>query len=264
MMNQSARFCAGHFFRMALFFLFLGMFAGCDTDKATENEIIALPETGDITMLIHFPELATRDSMPEAVFDLPSTAGGRFYTSDAENADLFRTLAEEADSAGKLLILVLPEGEQFSGIRDHLIIWINSRGIPVQVEPEIDSAMLSDSLWKNPVVRQETILRLVHFFKPDMIFQITPERESSMAITEYWSEHSAANNFTVALYVSPVAEINYRGWGVFTGKGIENRLLEGMNIQGFTTTVRMISRMNWNNPGYGYPAIQAFYATETE
>jgi len=240
------------------------MFAGCDADEATENQINILPETGEITMLIHFPEPATRDSMPEAVSDLPSTAGGRFYTSDSENTDIFRTIAEEADSAGKLLILILPEDEQFAGIRDHLIIWINSRGIPVQAKPRSDSAILLDSLWDNPVVRQKTILRLAHFFKPDMIFQIIPERESSASITEYWSEHSAANNFTVAMYVYPIAETCFRGWGVFTGKGIENALLEGMDIQGFTTTVRLISRMNWNNPGYGYPAIQAFYATETE
>ncbi|MCK5842961.1 MAG: hypothetical protein KAH31_12375, partial [Candidatus Sabulitectum sp.] len=143
-------------------------------------------------------------------------------------------------------------------------IWINSDGIPVEVMPEIDSELLSDSLWRDPVVRQETILQLIHFFKPDMILQMVPNAEASVSVVDYWSENSIENNFTVALFSYPDAENRNRGWGAFTGVGINNRLLEGMDIQGFMATVKLIAGMNWNSPGCGYPAMQAFYATETE
>ena len=264
MINQGARLNAGHFFLTAMFLLFLGSFNGCGSDNATGNQARTLPETGAVTMVILFSESGSLDSMPEAAADLPSTASGYFYPSDSVEIGLFRSLAIEADSTGKLLMCILPEGEHFAGSRDHLIINTDSSGIPVSVEPGLNSDLLSDSLWRNPVVRQQTILQLVHFFKPDMIFQIASETESSLMITEFWSVHGIANDISVALYAYPVTEIRYRGWGAFTGKGIRNGLLEGMDMKGFAATVRMISGMDWCSPDQGYPAMQAFYAAENE
>ncbi len=264
MTNTGARVNTGHFFLTTVLVLLLGASAGCRSDKSHAADAMTLPETGDVQMLIQFSEYSPQDSMPTSAVDLPYTASGLFYPSESNRTDYFLTIAGEADTMGKLLLLILPEGELFSGTRDHLIIWINSDGIPVEVMPEIDSELLSDSLWRDPVVRQQTILQLVHFFKPDIVLQLAPKAETSISIVEYWSRNSIENNFTVALYVSPAAEDHVRGWGAFTGVGIQNSLLEGMDIQGFMATVKLIAGMNWNGPGCGYPAMQAFYATETE
>lgn len=264
MTNTGARFNTGHFFLTAMLVLLLGISTGCKSDKSPAAGVMTLPETGDIQLLIQFSEYSPQDSMPASAIDLPYTASGRFYPSESNRNDYFQTMAGEADAAGKLLFLILLEGEAFSGTREHLIIWINSDGIPVEVMPEIDPELLSDSLWRDPVARQETILQLILFFKPDMILQMIPNEEASVSVVDYWSRNTIENNLTVALFSLPDAEDHNRGWGAFTGVGIENRLLEGMDIQGFMQTVKLIAGMNWNSPGCGYPAMQAFYATETE
>ncbi|MCK5034705.1 MAG: hypothetical protein KAS73_02350 [Candidatus Sabulitectum sp.] len=264
MTKSSARFNTGHFFLTAMVVLFLGISAGCKSDKSPAAGEMALPETGDVQLLIQFSEYSPQDSMPASAVNLPYTASGWFYPSESNRTDYFQTMAGEADAAGKLLFLILLEGELFSGTRDHLIIWINSDGIPVEVMPEIDSELLSDSLWRDPVVRQETILQLIHFFKPDMILQMIPNAEASVSVVDYWSENTIENNFTAALFSLPDAGNSNRGWGAFAGVGIKNRFLEGMDIQGFMATFKLIAGMNWNSPGCGYPAMQAFYATETE
>ena len=266
MTSTGARFNTGHFFLTAVVVLLLGISVGCKSDKspAAGAMTMTLPETGDVQLIIQFSEYSSQDSMPASAVDLPYTASGRFYPSESTRTDYFQTMAGEADAAGKLLFLILLEGELFSGTREHLMIWINSDGIPVEVMPEIDSELLSDSLWQDPIVRQETILQLIHLFKPDMILQRIPNAETSVSVVDYWSENTIENNLTVALFSLPDAEDHNRGWGAFTGVGIENRLLEGMDIQGFMATVKLIAGMNWNSPGCGYPAMQAFYATETE
>lgn len=269
MKKQSARFSAGHFFHGIIIFLLLLIVAGCSSEPPTSGADRELTETGAITILIQFPDAGTDDSMPEAVSDLPLTAGGRLHFHAAGHdstatTTCIRIIAQEADRTGKLLIMIIPDGEQFSGTRDHLVIWIDSLGIPAKIKPQVDSGLFADSLWRDPVVRQQTILELIHFFKPDMVIQTIPEITSSYAVTRFWSEHGAENNATVALHAPSLTETSFRGWGIFTGKGIRTGLLEGMDLPGFIATVKMISGMDWNNNGQGYPAMQAFYATETE
>ncbi|MCD4707966.1 MAG: hypothetical protein K8S62_09535 [Candidatus Sabulitectum sp.] len=263
MLKQSARFHAGHFFRTVMLSLTLWAAAGCDDNMTTRGNARELTETGELTVLIQFAGTPFGNSMPEAVADFPSTAGGRFHAAQVD-FDCFHTIIEAADNAGKLLMVIIPEGEQFSGSRDHLVICIDSRGIPAEVSPFLNSDLFTDSLWEDPVVRQQTILDLVAFFKPDMVFQFIQKQRSSPGVTQFWSEHGTENNTTVAIYASPAEDGSYRGWGIFTGKGIRNGLLEGLDVPGFTATVKMISGMDWNNNGHGYPAMQAFYATETE
>lgn len=263
--TEGARYLTGHFLHMILFLTILLLQTGCSSDDGSsgQRQNISLPETGETAMLIKFAA-STDDSMPEAVADLMMTAGGRFFASESSESDFFSGIAQELDRTGNLLILVLPEEASFSGFRDHLVIWTDTAGIPVRMEPQLNSELLSDSLWENPVLRQQTILELVNFFKPDVILQIVPEDQYCAEITEFWSENGSDNDLTVALYTPPIPENNFRGWGVFTGRGIRNRLLEGMDIHGFFATVRLISGINWGNPESGYPAMQAFYTTETE
>ncbi len=251
---------------MVLFVTLLMVNTGCNSDSNVyQRQSTSLPETGETAMLIKFTASPSPDdSMPEAVTDLLETAGGRFYASESTESDFFLSIAQELDRTGKLLILVLPEETSFSGLRDHLIIWTDSSGIPVRMEPQLNSELLADSLWENPVLRQQTVLELINFFKPDVVLQIVPEAQCCTDITEFWSEYGSDNDLTVALYTPPVETNNFRGWGVFTGLGVQSRLLEGMDIQGFFATVRLISRVNWENTGSGYPAMQAFYKMETE
>jgi hypothetical protein len=263
MQNQSARFQAGHFFRTVMLFCLLWAGNGCNGNQIPGNSGSLNPETGEITILIEFPATIPGDEMPEAAAGLPGTSVGRFLAFDGIHDDLMTT-AEKADSSGKLLLLVIPLDVQFSGQRDHLIIWTDSSGMPVRVSPELDPVLLSDSLWENPVERQRTILHLIDFFKPDIVLEFVPEAFSSSEVTSFWSRNAALNNLTVALFVSPVEERSYRGWGIFTGEGIRSNLLLGMNIQGFFTTVKMISSLNWNDELSEYPAMQAFTIWETE
>lgn len=263
MLKHSARFCAGHFFHTVLLFLTLWTVAGCNNNRPTRGNALETPETGEITILIQFAETPSKILMPEAVADLPSTAGGRFHHAQAD-CDCFRTILEAADNAGKLLIVIIPEGEQFSGSRDHLVIWIDSSGIPAEVSPDLDSDLFADSLWENPVIRQQTIIELTDFFKPDMVFQFIQNQRSSFAVTRFWSEHGTENSTTVAIYVSPAIDASHRGWGILTGKGIRNGLLEGLDTPGFTATVKLIAGMNWSSDGCGYPAMQAFFTMGAE
>lgn len=255
---QSARFYTGHFFQRTIIFLLILIGVGCNGEPMPSRRAFQLPETGATTIVIQFQNPRTDDTMPEAAQGLASTSGGRFHGTSG-NTDCFRMIASEADSVGKLLFLIIPETEHFSGIRDHLVIRINSSGVPVEVSPELDLGLLADSLWDDPIIRQQTILDLVLFFKPDIVLQIVPEYTSSLNVTEFWSEHGAYSNITVALFAMPSESERSRGWAIFTGKGIQNGLLEGLDIRGFIATFQMISGMNWNKDGSGYPAMQAFY-----
>jgi hypothetical protein len=241
----------------------LSAVTGCGKHSVPASMTIPVPETGEVSVLIQFHDATPAVSMPPAT-QLPSTAGGFFLPSENTQFDLFRSIALEADSAGKLLVLVLPEGESFHGSRDHLVIQMDSSGVPAVVEPGIDSEFLRDSLWINPVQRQRTILELIHFLKPDIVLQVVPGTNSSAEILNFWQERTAFENITVSMYLPPDSKTGYRGWGVFTGRGIENRLLEGMDIKGFASTVRMISGLEWNTPEGGYPAMQAFFPREIE
>ncbi|MCD6588934.1 MAG: hypothetical protein J7K88_10340 [Candidatus Fermentibacteraceae bacterium] len=263
MVNNSARFRAGHFFLTLTALLFSGVQTGCGNESVPGGTEL-LPETGSISVVVFCPGGEHDNTVPLAVTEFPSTAAGQFLPSDEDGYDLFYSVVSEADSAGKLLVLVLPEGERFTGSRDHLIVQIDSNGLPVAVMPDIVPEMLEDSLWDDPVIRQETILQLILFLKPDMVLQIAPETGSSAGIIRFWLENAEQNNITMSVYVSSAAEDRHRGWGAFTGKGIENRILEGMDLGGFAATVRMISGLEWNTPGGGYPAMQAFYPVEGE
>lgn len=259
MINWSARCKTGHFFhKLLIFSLVVLAGAGCNSEQTPSLETMELPKTGATAILIQFQDISTDGSMPEAAADLASTSCGRIHAIQ-ENINCFRMIAEEADSSGKLLFLIIPEAEHFSGIRDHLVIRINSSGVPVEVSPELDLGLLADSLWDDPIIRQQTILDLVFFFKPDIVLQIVPESRSSLNVTEFWSEHGAYSNITVALFALPSEGGRSRGWAIFTGKGIQNGLLEGLDIRGFITTFQMISGLNWNKDVSGYPAMQAFY-----
>ncbi len=265
MINQSARCKTGHFFQGAIFFLLILIMigVGCNGEPASSRRAFQLPESGATTILIQFQDPGTDNTMPEAALGLASTSGGRFHGA-SESIDCFRMIASQADSAGKLLFVIIPEGEPFSGNRDHLVIWIDFRGIPVSVSPDLDSSLLADSLWENPIVRQQTILDLVIFYKPDMVLQMIPDNTGYLDITGFWSEHGAENDISTALFSLPLENARYRGWGIFTGKGVKNNLIEGMDLPGFMATFQMISGMNWNTDESGYPAMQAFYNTETE
>ncbi|MCK5786835.1 MAG: hypothetical protein KAH54_09805 [Candidatus Sabulitectum sp.] len=267
MLKKSARHNTGHFFHTMLLLLALGAGTGCVSSDDTEGQGIShdIPATGDITMVIQFAGTATGDSMPEAVVHLPFTAGGRFHPAE-ECHDCFQTVFENADSTGKLMMVIIPETEQFSGSRDHLIISLDPGGIPVAVSPDLDSLFLVDSLWEDPVARQQTVLELAVFFKPEIVLQFIEVPLSSSDVTRFWSDHGAENSITAALFVSPDESIpiNSRGWGLFTGKGIRSGTLEGLDMPGFIATVRMISGMDWIHGESGYPAMQAFFATESE
>jgi len=263
MNNKGARFHAGHFFLTLTALVFTMVQTGCGNGSVPQETELK-PGTGGISMVVFFPGGERYNSVPRAMAELPSTAAGQFLQSDRDGNDFFYSIVSQADDAGKLLILILPEGESFAGSRDHLIIQIDSNGLPVTVIPDIIPEMLEDSLWNDPVVRQQTILQLINFLKPDMILQVSPEASSSLGIIRFWQEHSARSNITVSLYAPPIAEDHYRGWGAFTGKGIENRTLEGMDMGVFAATVRLISGLEWNTPDGGYPAMQAFYPVENK
>jgi len=236
---------------------------GCSGHLSPENTGRLVSDTGDIAVLIEFAAPVSRDTMPEAAANLSNTSCGRLHQADQTHSSIM-TIAEQVDSSGKLMMLIIPEAVQFSGERDHLVIWTDSTGVPVLVSPELDQALLSDSLWDDPLERQRTILYLVNFFKPDVVIEFVPESESSFEVTEFWSSNAVLNNMTVALFVPPSEDESYRGWGAFTGKGILTGILQGMDIQGFFATMQIISKLNWNSGDRGYPAMQAFQVRETE
>ncbi len=270
MQKYCARFLTvtGHFFLTAILLLTLLSFNSCSS-KTSEIEKRLEHNCSQTILLVFFANSPQNSLMPEAAFNHSNTAAGRFHNiSNTDQDDIFN-LFESADQAGKLLFLIPPETEDFSGSRDHLVIKINSAGLPVAVKPELGSEFLADSLWADPLVRQSTIMELSELFKPDITFQYIPENspDTEIAITEYWHQYSFEKNISVALfsYNSPLTgslEFQRNGWGVFTGQGFNQIILDGLNIQNFIATIKLIINMNWSYTIDGYPAIQALENVE--
>ena len=270
MQNYCARFLTvtGHFFLTAVLLSGLVVTTSC-TSEEIEHTSKLIHNCGSTVMVVSFSNSSSSSLMPEAVFDLPKTSSGRFHFMDNASVDYVSDFLRTADLAGKLLFLIIPETEEFSGARDHLVITVNSTGIPVSVQPELGSEFLADSLWEDPLIRQSTIMELSILFKPDIVYQYVPENsaENEILITEYWQHNASDMDISVALFsYTPNSNNNSdfqrNGWGVFTGTGFTSTILNGLSIQNFLATVKLIAGMNWSYASNGYPAIQALENAE--
>ncbi len=270
MQKYCARFLTvtGHFFLTAILLLVLLTVNSCNSN-AIETTKKLESNCSSTVLLIYFANSPQTSLMPEATFNLSSTAAGRFHNIANTGHDHIFDLFESADQAGKLLLLILPETEDFSGSRDHLIIKINSAGLPVSVQPELDPEYLANSLWADPLVRQSTIMELSALFQPNITFQYIPENspDTEIAVTKYWHQYSFKENISVALFsFNPQPTDNFEfqrnGWGVFTGNGFNKTILNGLNIQNFIATIKLITNMNWSYTNDSYPAIQALENAE--
>lgn len=257
-MNKiSARFTAGHFFRkMNQVLIAVTIISGCGEDRETAAAPVeTVASFGSPAVLIEFTGAARMEFMPETLSGMDRTSWGRFHTLDEEPADPFRRVFEMADSTGLLVLAVIPEDFDYPATRDHLIIRTGSDGIPVRTEPEMESAFMADSVWRDPLIRQQTILELMEFFKPDIVFIRAGTPSDVQGIADYWS----SAGITAAFYSAPDWN-EYRGWGAFTGTGIQQGVIQGMTVDGFLATVILISGLEWTDSGY--PAMQAISTRE--
>jgi len=271
MQKYCARFLTvtGHFFLTATLLLILSTIISCSSNVSETTKSLE-HNCAQTILLVFFANSPQTSLMPEAAFNLSSTAAGRFHNiTNTGHSSHIVDLFESADQAGKLLLLILPETENFSGSRDHLVINISPAGLPVTVQPELGTEFLADSLWADPLVRQSTVKRLSTLFKPDITFQYIPENspDTEIAITEYWHQYSFEENISIALFSynsQPMDgfEFQRNGWGVFTGPGFNKTILDGLSIQNFIATIKLLTNMNWSYKNDGYPAIQALENTE--
>lgn len=262
MNTNSARFTAGHFFSKASLFLAAVLLAGSCGRPAPASVRQVLPESGVTTVLIEFPR-SILDGMPEATAHLDLTAAGRFHIPDSDaDTDLLQDIALAADSAGLLILAILPEGQVLPASREHLKVWVDENGLPVHSEPTMETSLFEDSLWLDPVVRQGTILQLIDFFKPDLALVCMGSSDKSDEITAFWSEHGPAEDITAGLFTMPLKEERFRGWGILTGTGIHSGVLEGMTIMDFKATILMLTGQEWADTGY--LVMQAFTTADDQ
>lgn len=260
---KSARFKAGHFFRKAIGLPLLLIIApGCGgSEPPARRGDIAL-QAGETAVLVHFQGMDGAESMPEAVYGLDNTASGRFHVPSDHPGDPLLKLAEAADENGLLLLLVLDQNQTFTGTRDHLIVWTDSTGLPVRVEPETGSELFSDSLWTDPRTRQNTILQLITLFKPDLVLQQSGSSGGIVETIRFWGEAGEESGVTACFYSMPDLTEGRRGWGVFTGRGVTDDIIEGMYPEDFQATIYLLAGLEWQ--GIGYPALQAFTLSEDQ
>ena len=260
----SARFTAGHFFKAVTFTLLAFLTASCSSeDQNLEPQHVTtgiIPDSEETTILVRFPQGDMTDGMPESVTVLEHTAGGRFYPLSSTGDMVFMSLAEQADQSGLLILAVLPEGFEFTGTRDHLLVWLDADGAPSRVEPEMTSDLLADSLWTDPLTRQQTIVDLASFSRPDIVLQWLPEQGVASQVVNFWGSEGVAQGFTAALYTSPTEQQSSRGWGVFTGIRVCGDVIQGMTLEDFHATVLMSAGLDWYDKGY--PAMEAFTQVE--
>ncbi len=260
---KSARFTAGHFFRKTIGLPLLLIIApGCGVSELPARRGDMALQTGETTLVMHFQGAEGTESMPEAVFSLENTASGRFHLPSEHPGDPLLKLAEAADQNGLLMLLVLDQYQSFTGTRDHLVVWTDSTGLPVRVEPETDSELFSDSLWADPRTRQNTILQLIALFKPDLVLQQSGSGGGFVEIIGFWSEAGEENGVTACFYSMPDFTERRRGWGVFTGHGVADDIIGGMHPEDFQATIYLLAGLEWQE--IGYPALQAFTLSEDQ
>lgn len=260
---KSARFTAGHFFQKTIGIpLLLILPFGCGGSEAPgPGEHLAL-QTGEPTVVVHFRGPDADDNMPEALHGLENTASGRFHIPVEPPEDPLLQLAAEADGNGLLMLLVLERGETFTGTRDHLIVWTDSTGLPLRVEPETGLELFSDSLWALPRTRQNTVLQLITLFKPDLVLQQIGPADQIMETVRFWNEAGEENNITACFYSMPDHSGNHRGWGAFAGRGVMDSQVSGMYTADFQATLYLLAGLEWN--GIGYPALHTFVLSEDQ
>jgi len=193
--------------------------------------------------------------VPEGFAGMEGTAWGRFQVLDQPPCDPMDEMIRSADEAGMLILAVIPEEMKFLGTRDHLLVRTGPEGLPVRTEPEMGSSFLEDSLWTDPMVRQETVRALADFFKPDIVFISMEAPGDIEAVAAYWRD----SGYTAGLYSQPDPS-GYRGWAAVTGPGVNSTVIEGMTQRDFVATMMLTAGLRWQDTGY--PAMQAFTRTE--
>ena len=262
MIKNSARFNAGHFFKQALAVqVFLLLLLSCTDKENTANADSSLIEcTCDTPVLIRVP--CSEDFLPEAVEDIENTSFGRFFPASEGSDDPFHRIAAQADSAGMLILAILQEGMEWSGNREHLVIWLDSLGVPVLVQPEMNSSLLADSLWTDPLIRQNTIAELIEFTRPDIVMEELTESSRIEEITAFWSRTGQEKNITACLYCMPDHDKMFRGWGIFTGNCISGIKIQGMAVNDFHASFLLLAELEWIETGY--PVLSTFLQMESE
>ncbi|PIE51126.1 hypothetical protein CSA37_13275 [Candidatus Fermentibacteria bacterium] len=260
-MKISARlFPAGHFFT-ALTAVAIGLISSCTGNEHgfQEQEELITREPA-VPMLICMMDTGIATGMPETAAELENAAGGRFVLEDSLHIDPFELTAEMADSAGLLMLFVLPSMMNWQGNREHLTIILDSNGIPESVTPEMNSRLLEDSLWLDPVIRQNTIGELIEFARPDLVIQFLPETERAFDVARYWASPENTIHLATCIFCFPEPERFFRGWGVFTGRNIAEGIISGMSPNDLLATFLMLAGLPWEE--IGYPVVSAFNLAE--
>lgn len=259
MIRNSARLTAGHFFKQTLVLLVL-LSLSCNKQGAREEQEAGLAISCEIPILIMVPDAG--DFQPESVMDKVHTAFGRFYPSLEEQVNPFKDIAAAADSEGMLILAILSSGMEWHGEREHLVIWLDSLGKPVMVQPEMNSELLADSLWTDPLTRQNTIAELIEFTRPDLVMEQLTESSMIEEIVDFWSAKGQIESMTACLYCMPDLDATYRGWGIFTGSSVTTSSIQGMSLNDFQATFLLLAELDWIETGY--PVVSTFLQTESE
>ena len=252
----SARFKAGHFFRKAALLLSTGfVICACDGEEPGGASAQGIPVFGEVTVLFEMIGAENSTGVPEKLGSLENTSWGRFHSLNESPSDVLLGVFYKADSSGLLILAVLPDSVELHGTRDHLIFRTGLNGAGVVTEPAMGTEFTAESLWTDPVAMQETLKNLIAFFKPDLVLVRMQSPEDIGLIAACWNTADA----TAGFFSLPDWN-GYRGWGAFTGKGVERGVLQGMTPSDFQATVMMSAGLEWRHTGY--PAMQAFTKSE--
>lgn len=211
-------------------------------DTASEQEYTPI-------VILNFRNQAPSPDLPWSITERGNHISG---------AMLMMEESETTQSEEELLILEATENDMLLCVisdmylyydldQDHIQIWIDSTGKTVSI-PQGLIEEFEDSLWTNPLEKQEILLRLISVYKPDITF-INLEYSSIttvLQIADFWTDSEILSQYTVILYTLP-ATPDYRGWAVIAGEQINGITPSGLTAGGMFSTIRLLAGLQWEN-----------------
>ena len=252
---SSARCNAGHFFAVLLSVILVWLSACGKADSMETEDSFQLPGARGL-MIVTFSRTTDSGELHFILDSLSSTAGGLIHGATSQHGFPVETVAAGADSAGMLILAVINHDTKMPESREHLVITLDGNGLPLYGQPELENAMPPESLWIDPVNRQEAIRMLMDFFKPDLVIQQVGSTDRMGEILDYWDHRAGSSGITAAFLEVSLPDDPHRDWAFFTGETVVATYLHGLQREDFYATVFMLMGLQWEDKGY--PAMEAF------
>ncbi len=233
--------------RYLFFLLSVFLIIGCEEseqllDMSSEQEYSPI-------VILNFRNLAPSPDLPWIIAERGDHISGAMLMR--EEPEIIQSqeeiLIQEAVEKDMLLSVISDMHLYYDLNQDHIQIWIDKTGNTVSIPAGLIEEF-EDSLWTDPLEKQDILLRLINVYKPDLTFinleysKIT----TVLQIANYWTDSEILSQYTVILYSLPVTT-EFRGWAVIAGEQINGTTPFGLTAGGMFATIRLLAGLEWEN-----------------